>query len=121
MFVGFHAGIAMLTNTPELIIQDAEGAAFMKASQNVMKHYSVETTQKTLDWIAFCGVACSIYVPRAVAIWAKGKGPAPVQVRRAPPAPVHAAQQPPAPANNGDIFTPSVPEGPPDDLYFAAE
>lgn len=68
MFVGLHAVLAQRTNTPELAIGMDEGAAFMGAAQNVMRHYSVEATQKTLDWISFAGVAGGMYLTRAVAI-----------------------------------------------------
>lgn len=68
MFVGVHLMLAQRTNTPELAIGMDEGEAFMRAAQNVLRHYSVETTQKTLDWIAFAGVAGTMYGTRAVAI-----------------------------------------------------
>lgn len=68
MFVGAHILLAAKTNTPELVISEDEGAAFMKAAQNVLRHYSVETTQKTLDWIALLGVAGGIYGTRVGAI-----------------------------------------------------
>jgi len=68
MFVGIHAMLAIQTNNPELMISDAEGKSFMNAAQNVMRHYSVETTQKTLDWIAFLGIGVGIYGTRVVAI-----------------------------------------------------
>ena len=68
MFVGLHAVLAMQTKTPEIAITEQEGQAFVNAAQNVLRHYSVETTQKTLDWIALIGCAGGIYIPRAVAI-----------------------------------------------------
>jgi hypothetical protein len=68
MFVGLHTMLAMQTNTPELAISEEEGKAFTMAAQNVLRHYSVETTQKTLDTIALVGVTFGIYAPRVVAI-----------------------------------------------------
>lgn len=68
MFVGLHLMVAAKTNCPELAIEPDEGIAFMQAAQNVLRHYSVQTTQKTLDWIAFAGVAGGIYLTRGVAI-----------------------------------------------------
>lgn len=69
MFVGVHVMLAEMTKTPELALSMEEGDAFMTSAQNVMRHYSVETTQKTLDWIAFGGVAVGqIYGPRLVAL-----------------------------------------------------
>lgn len=55
-------------NAPELFISEDEGDQFMKRAQAVAKHYSVETTQKTLDWIAFGGCAVGMYAPRVVAL-----------------------------------------------------
>ncbi len=68
LLVGVHALLAQVTETPEIAITEDEGKAFTKASQNVMRHYSVQTTQKTLDWIALFGVTASIYGPRIAAI-----------------------------------------------------
>lgn len=68
MFVGIHVLLGELTKTPELGITEEEGKQFMSSAQNVMRHYSVQTTQKTLDWIAFTGVSCTIYAPRIAAV-----------------------------------------------------
>lgn len=68
MFVGVHAMLAMQTKTPELAITEDEGKALMRAAQNVMRHYSVQTTQKTLDWVAFLGAAGGMYGTRLFAI-----------------------------------------------------
>lgn len=68
MFVGLHVMLANATKTPELAIAPEEGEAFMVSAGQVLRHYSLETTQKTLDWIAFAGCAGAIYGPRAVAI-----------------------------------------------------
>jgi len=67
MFVGMHVMMAERTNTPELMMGMPEGEAFMGAVQNVMRHYSVQTTQKTLDFIALFGTASAMYAPRVVA------------------------------------------------------
>jgi hypothetical protein len=68
MFVGLHALMAARLDTPELELSEDEGAQFMKAAQNVMRHYSVRTTQKTMDTIAFAGVCVGIYAPRFAAL-----------------------------------------------------
>lgn len=68
MFVGLHALVAARLDTPELELSEQEGAQFMKAAQNVMRHYSVRTTQKTLDAVAFMGVCMAIYGPRFAAV-----------------------------------------------------
>jgi hypothetical protein len=74
MFVGVHTALAMRTGNPELMVEPEEAKAFMKAAQNVMRHYDVKTTQKTLDWIAFAGCCGSIYGTRAFAIAARKAG-----------------------------------------------
>ena len=68
MFVGLHVLLADRTNCPELAIGMDEGQAFMGAAQNVLRHYSVETTQKAADWVAFAGIAGGMYLTRGVAI-----------------------------------------------------
>lgn len=69
-----------------------EGDAFMKAAQNVMRHYNVQSTQKTMDWISFAGVGCMIYVPRIVAIANNRKAAKPSATVH----PLRAVQTPPA-------------------------
>lgn len=98
MFIGLHVLLAERTGTPELVIAPDEAKQFMGAAQNVMRHYSVETTQKTLDWIAFMGVAAGMYMPRMVAVSVRRRGGAPSPRPRpgaAPgPAPAPAAPAP---------------------------
>jgi len=74
MFVGLHALLAERTQTPELVLSEEEGDQFMKSAQKVMRHYSVETTQKTLDFIAFFGTVASIYGTRIAAIGIRKRG-----------------------------------------------
>lgn len=119
MFVGIHAMLAMQTKTPELAVSEQEAKDFTKAAQNVMRHYSVQTTQKTLDWIAFVGVTAGIYGTRIFAISVRKQAEKPAsgeafgQVvkftganrRAAAPEP----EQPAAPVQ--PIFTPSTPMG----------
>jgi hypothetical protein len=71
MFVGMHAALAAATHVDELAITMDQGAAFMEAAGNVARHYAIQTTQKTMDWIAFAGVAAGLYVPKILAINAK--------------------------------------------------
>lgn len=68
LLVGVHAMLALQTKCPELELSDFEGKEFAKAAQNVMRHYSVQTTQKTIDWIALIGVSAGIYGTRALAV-----------------------------------------------------
>lgn len=97
MFIGLHVLLAERTSTPELVIAPDEAKQFMGAAQNVMRHYSVETTQKTLDWIAFMGVTAGMYMPRMVAVSVRRKAGAPAPRPRptgaqGAPAPAPAAQ-----------------------------
>lgn len=93
MFVGLHVMLAERTETPELAITEDEGKAFMDAAQNVMRHYSVETTQKALDWTAFVGVAAGMYLPRVAAISMSRKARRQPRQRPAQAAPVQAGGQ----------------------------
>lgn len=83
LFVGAHVLLADRTGVPELAITEDEGQQFMQRAQAVLRHYSVQTTQKAMDWIAFAGVAGMIYIPRVVALANRPSqrqpGPAPMQ------------------------------------------
>jgi hypothetical protein len=68
MFVGLHVLLAERTQTPEIAISDEEGRAMQVAAQNVLRHYSVAASQKTLDWIALWACVGGVYGPRVVAI-----------------------------------------------------
>lgn len=96
MFVGVHAMLAANLEAPELAISEDDGKAFMRSAQNVMRHYSVETTQKTLDWIAFIGTVSGMYAPRitAVAVRRRAERKGTAAPRRQAPQP----QQPQSPA-----------------------
>ena len=98
LFVGLHLVLAQTTGTPEIAITDEEGEQFMSAAQKVMRHYNVQTTQKTFDWVALMGVSETIYGTRLYAIMQKepvkpqapSRGPATVTPIR-PMAPQSAA------------------------------
>jgi hypothetical protein len=119
MFVGLHALLAVRLETPEIAISDDEGVQFAKAAQNVMRHYSVKTTQKTLDTIALAGVTVGIYGPRFAA-WrfrkaaekaerAAGRTQGPI---------MHATPSPPANgAINGHAAPPTQPAYVPDSTF----
>lgn len=96
MFVGLHVLLAERTMTPELAISEDEGKQFMASVQNVMRHYSVQTTQKTLDWIALMGTATGMYAPRIVAMnirkrAARNGRPQPAPMNRTAPAKANGA------------------------------
>lgn len=90
LFVGAHVLLADRTGVPELAITEDEGQQFMQRAQAVLRHYSVQTTQKAMDWIAFAGVAGMIYIPRVVALAnrpsQRQSAPAPMQHHAAPAA-----------------------------------
>lgn len=68
MLAGVHVMFAQATDTPEFQMDEDEATRFLKAAQNVLRHYAVETTQVTLDWAAFVGVATMVYGSRITAI-----------------------------------------------------
>jgi hypothetical protein len=68
MFVGIHLLLAKNLGIDELAIEPDEGKQIMTAAQNVMKHYDVQTTQKTLDWIALFFAVGTVYGTRAIVI-----------------------------------------------------
>ena len=63
-----HIGLAQLTGAPELALDPAEAEKLCTAAENVARHYSITTTQKTLDWIALGGVLAGVYLPRLYVI-----------------------------------------------------
>jgi len=68
LLVGVHIGLAQLTGAPELALDPAEAEKLCTAAENVARHYSITTTQKTLDWIALGGVLAGVYLPRLYVI-----------------------------------------------------
>jgi hypothetical protein len=60
--------VSKLTGHEEWESTEQEAKVFMERAQNVARHYSVATTQKTLDWIAFMGCVGAFYVPRVYVI-----------------------------------------------------
>lgn len=40
----------------------------MKACANVARHYSAQTTQRTMDWAALIGAVGTVYGPRALIV-----------------------------------------------------
>lgn len=67
MLVGVTVMLARATESPEFEVSAEEAKAWLGSAQNVMRHYSVQTTQKTLDWIALMGATGGIVAPRIVA------------------------------------------------------
>lgn len=73
MLIGISTMLAIKLEEPAVMVSESEMDAWLKAAQNVARHYSVETTQKTLDIVAFAGVSLQVFGTRAVAITAKNK------------------------------------------------
>ncbi|MBK8189081.1 MAG: hypothetical protein IPK79_01345 [Vampirovibrionales bacterium] len=98
-----------------LTLQPEEAERFLTAAQNVARHYSVETTQRTLDWIAFAGVSVQVFGTRAIAVVVSkskaGRGAAPARAPRGPVAPD------PVVNVDGTPYSPSVPPGPDGDAF----
>jgi hypothetical protein len=103
MLAGVHILLAERTGLPPLAMSEPEAREICKRGSAVLAHYSFETTQKTLDWLAFGGCLSMAYLPRIAACGlilrqrAAGPRPAPGGPARAP------AQAPPAraPGVNG--------------------
>lgn len=45
-----HKMLAAGSGLPELELSQAESDALATSAQNVMKHYNIKTSQKTVDW-----------------------------------------------------------------------
>lgn len=54
--VGLTETIAQWRDVPEIGLDPEEAKELMGATQNVLRHYSIETTQKGADFIALFGV-----------------------------------------------------------------
>ena len=68
-----HAMLAAATKCPELGINEMESKNLAEAAGKVMRHYDVQTTQKTLDWINLAMVVGACYGPRVFAIGQRQK------------------------------------------------
>lgn len=67
LFVGLHIALARAADMPELAIDEASAKGYLLAAQNVLRHYNVAATQKTLDWGAFMAATVGLYGPRIAA------------------------------------------------------
>jgi hypothetical protein len=63
-----HVQMARLADCPELAMTEADAKTLFGAAQNVLRHYSIQSTQKTIDWLTFGSVAVFMYTPRFVAL-----------------------------------------------------
>ena len=66
--VAVYMGLARLSKCPEWEITQEEAENFRKKAENVARHYSVEATQKSLDWAAFAMVFGMMNVTRLLVI-----------------------------------------------------
>jgi hypothetical protein len=77
IFATFHVHAAMLSETPELAMTEADAKAYLDKVQAVARHYPVHVTQKGLDIAALIFATGFMYGPRAVALAQRVKhGPA---------------------------------------------
>ena len=67
VLVGLTETIAQWRNVPEIGLDPAEAKELMAATQNVLRHYSIETTQKGADFIALFGTLSMIVGTRIAA------------------------------------------------------
>jgi hypothetical protein len=63
-----HVTAARFLDCPELAIEAREAEALLHATGNVLRHYNIETTQKTMDFIALGTCIATTYGFRAMAI-----------------------------------------------------
>lgn len=94
--------LARLADCPALAMSQEESKALAGAAQNVLRHYSIEASQKAIDHLTLLGIIGFLYVPRGIAL---------AQSRRA-------HRQPPAPPqySTGQVFQfhpPQPPNRPP--------
>lgn len=73
ILLSIHAMLAAATKCPELGISEMESKNLAEAAGKVMRHYDVQTTQKTLDWVNFAMVVGACYGPRVFAIGQRQK------------------------------------------------
>jgi hypothetical protein len=71
MLIGISTMLALQTGIEEIEVGPDEMNAWLGAAQKVARHYSVETTQRTLDWIAFVGISGQVFGTRALAVAVK--------------------------------------------------
>jgi hypothetical protein len=62
-----HVQLARLADCPEIAMTEADAKTLMVSAQNVLRHYSIQATQKAVDIMTFASVATFMYAPRAVA------------------------------------------------------
>jgi len=126
MLAGTMALLAWRTDTPELQITADEEKVFLMRVQNVLRHYSVKTTQKAMDSAALAGCVVNLAAPRAFAIHQRLKaerlaedgGGQVLHFRPRPrPAPAPAAGDGQA-APEAAPYVPSAPMGEPDGEGF---
>lgn len=101
MILSVHAVMACVVKEAELTEEEARKLA--DASREVMKHYPLGISDKTLAWVNLTLVAGNVYGPRAVA-WGIRRATerrAKVVPIRPGPAPAQAPQQPAAAPVNG--------------------
>lgn len=115
MIVGLSTMLALRTGFAQIEAGEDEVKQWLRAAQKVARHYSVKTTQKALDWIAFSGISAQVWGTRAVAVVVEAnnrrEGEAPP--RRGPAEIRHLRPVPAAPAApTAEASPPSVPPAP---------
>ena len=98
-----HVQLAKLTECPELAMTEGDAKTLAVAAQNVLRHYSIQSTQKTVDWITFGSVVAFMYTPRVVALRRRKRRPGGYQRQSSP----DTATPPPGPAQIFEFRPPS--------------
>jgi len=59
--------LAGVLKAPGLILTEIEAHNMAEATANVSRHYNIQATQKTLDWINLCTTLTLVYGTRIMA------------------------------------------------------
>jgi hypothetical protein len=63
----FHATLAAFVNVREFALEDEEARKLSEAAKDVMRHYPIGFSEKTLAWVNLGVVGCGVYGTRFMA------------------------------------------------------
>lgn len=84
LIIGIHAGLAVLTHTPELELDETEAKNICVACDNLAQFYNVAPSPEIKLWLNLVGALGGAYAPRAIAVAARKKRER-EKARQAPP------------------------------------
>lgn len=94
ILLSIHAMLAGMLKTPELELDPSEAKLLGDAAENVMKHYDVTASAKTIAWVNLAMICGQVYGPRIFAM----------QMRKRPVASVHPLH------SSGQVINPQGPK-----------